>query len=381
MMAVAFTMLVSLPAWSQTATATPPPQPTEDERGYPDKPAMLEYVVRRGAETCPSIADFLVEVAIARDGRREQEFLPHDPADRDHALVRLTLERLAGGKLQGTLEHRPALGQPQRAPVVMVNSECEDLLEDLAFPASFYLPRIVRPTCEPPANGPTSPAPGPTAPRTLPAPPTPSPPAAPGCDPDAEGDAANDERCERLLGRLEKKYGRPVEFWLLGGGLMTLAYTSDPGPGVLIGATVQGRRWSVGIEAQATLPAPVRVSPMYDADVSTFVGLIVPCVRLGEAVRFVGCGVVGGGLYLSHDSEAPEPQVSLLAPTIRIGPRAGVEVPVGGRFTFFAWGEVSFAPIYQVLNYEPPPVSWSQSAASVFLSAGFSVRLGGQTEK
>lgn len=367
---------VGLVSSSASAQASGPP-PDAPEPEYPATPAMLQYVLKQGAEACPTEEDFRVEVAIVRDGRRDLEFLPFDAGDRERVLVRVTLERLPGGKLQGTIEHLPPPGTAARPPRVKVNSECEDLVRDLAFPASLFLPHLARPVCTP-AEPSAPPAPAPAAPP--PGPPCEAPAPKPACDPDKDGDAANDEACKRLLARLEPKYGRRVDFSLLGGGLMTLVYTSDPGPGLVIGAAVQGDRWSVAIEAQATLPAPVRVSPVYDADVSTFVGLVVPCVRLGKTVVFVGCGAVGAGMYLTYDSQAPAEVVTLTTWTVRIGPRAGLEVPLGDRFAFFAWGEVSFAPHIVVLDYSPPPVSWEQSVASVFLSAGFSVRLGGGSE-
>lgn len=360
-----------------TPAAAPPPWL------FPADPAMLEYVLEPGTESCRDAEHFRLELAIVRDARRDKEFWPFDLYDDERVLVRVTLSKTPAGKFQGVIEHLPPAGQVAAPEVVKVNSECKDLVRDLAFAAAAYLPFLERPKCTQPADAPCpAPAPSPIAPVSAPAaaPPVQLEPRAQGagCDPDKDGDEANDDACERLLARLRTKYGRPVEFWLLGGGLMTLAYTSDPGPGVMIGGALQGKRWSVGLEAQATLPAPVRVGPGLDSDVSTFVGLAVPCVRLGETVRFVGCGVVGAGAYLSYDAEDPVQAITQW--TVRIGPRAGVEVPLGEGFAFFAAGEVSFAPIFANLSYTPGP-TWVQSAASVFLSVGFSVRLGDRAER
>ncbi len=369
------------PAATMPPAASAPPSPPWV---FPAEPAMLEYVLGPGTESCRDEEHFRLELAIVRDARRDKEFLPFDLYDDERVLVRITLSTTPAGKFQGVVEHVPPAGQVAAPEVVKVNSECKDLVRDLAFAAAAYLPFLERPKCTQLADAPCpAPVPSPVAPAsaTAAAPPVQVEPRAQGaaCDPDKDGDEANDEACERLLARLRTKYGRPVEFWLLGGGLMTLVYTSDPGAGVVIGGAVQGKRWSVGLEAQVTLPAPVRVAPSRDADISSFVGLVVPCVRLGETVRFVGCGVVGGGAILSYDAE--NPVQSLSDWTVRLGPRAGVEVPLGDRFAFFASGEVSFAPVLQVLNYRPPLTSWVQSPASVFLSVGFSVRLGDRAER
>lgn len=349
---------------------------------YPDKPAMLEYAVAPGAEACPSEEDFRVEVAILRGGRRDQDFRPVDVYDEESALVRVTLERLTTGKFRGTIEHVPAPGKPARPPEVMVNSECEDLVRDLAFPATLMLPLLAPPAPPAPATSPPCAPSGSEAPPSLPPPPAPAPPTAnelpsvePVCDPRRRGDPVNDRACLALLSALQSVYGPPVDptVWLLGGGLMTLFYTSDPGAGLVLGVDVRSRRWSVAAEVQATLPAPVRAGPGLDADVSTFVGLIVPCVRFGETVRFVGCGVVGAGAYLSYDSQNATRWTDSY--TIRIGPRAGVEVPLDNRFAFFASGEVSFSPTPIRLRYGDAG-AWDTPVVSLFLSAGVSVRLG-----
>lgn len=339
---------------------------------FPEEPARLEYVRLPGAEGCPPEAAFHLEVEIVRHGAKG--FLPADVYDDETDLVRVIVERW-GGKYRGTIVHVPGGGRPAKAPQVRVNSECTDLVRDLASPASFFLPLEAEegcgecPECAAAPGGAAAPA------------------VAVGkeareerrCDPDGTG-PENDALCLALQAKLNRRYGRPVEpsVWLSAGGLLTLLYTSDPGPGFWLGGRVQGKHWSVGLEAQVTLPAPVRAgtSPNgqpRDFDVSTFVGLVVPCARLGETVVFVGCGVLGAGGYLTHDSQAPTDKGDFFE-TVRIGPRAGLEVPLGTRLSFFAYGEVSFAPILYVANYNGVE-RWVQSAASLFLSTGLSVRL------
>lgn len=330
---------------------------------------MLKYVRAPGAELCPGEEEFRLEVAVVRDARRDLEFLPFDVHHDGTVLVRVTLGRTAGGKFRGTIEHIPPAGQPKAPSEEKVNSECEDLVRDLAFPASFFLPFLRRVALDPspcPACPPAPPPPAPARPLVL----------RPACDPDRKGDQENDAACMELLVRLQSIYVPPVDptFWLTTGGLMTLVYTSDPGPGFSLGGDLRYERWSIALEAQVTLPAPVRVSALTDADVSTFVGLLVPCVRLGETVRFVGCGVIGAGAYLSYDTQ--HPIQAIIGETFRLGPRAGLEVPLGNRFTVFASGEVAFAPLLHQLDYLPDGGVWTQSPASVFLSAGVSFRLG-----
>ena len=347
---------------------------------------MLEYVLRPGTESCHDEEHFLLELAIHRDARRDGEFLPFDLYDDERVLVRVTVEKTAAGKFRGVVEHFPPPGQAKAPPVERVNSECRDLLRDVAFVASAYLPFLQRPACAPlevPAPAPVSAAqlpPGPVLAAVV----APSQAERPSsverdCDPAKEGDAANDAACERLLARLRTKYGRRVEFWLLGGGLMTLAYTSGPGGGFAIGGAVQGKHWSVGLEAQVTLPAFATTgAPGEDFDVSSFVGLVVPCARFGETVRFLGCGVLGGGAMLTWDAQATDYRETW-SPTVRLGPRLGLEVPLGQRFAILAYGEVSFAPIQKRITYTgagQPDRRWTQSPASVFLGAMFSVKLG-----
>lgn len=386
-------------AWAQEGPAAvasdpsslPPPAMPAAPWMFPAEPAMLEYVLRPGTESCRDEEHFRLELAIHRDARRDGEFLPFDLYDDERVLVRITVEKTAAGKFRGVVEHVPPPGQAKAPPVERVNSECRDLIRDVAFVASVYLPFLQRPACVPlevPAPA-TVPPPAPVSAAQLRPGPVLAVVVAPGqaerpspdeqdCDPAKEGDAANDAACERLLARLQTKYGRRVEFWLLGGGLMTLAYTSGPGGGFAVGGAAQGKHWSVGLEAQVTLPAYATTgAPDEDFDVSSFVGLVVPCARFGETVRFLGCGVLGGGAQLARDTQAPSDK-DAWGPAVRLGPRLGLEVPLGNRFAIQAYGEVSFAPVPFRITYKgagEPDRRWTQSPASVFLGAMFSVKL------
>jgi hypothetical protein len=351
-------------------------------QGFPKEAARLEYERRPAAASCPDEAAFRQEVAILRHAR--DDFLPADPYDEQTVVVRITLDR-AGGRYRGTLTHVPPAGTPAEAPKVAVNSECEDLLRDLAFLATFFLPFLktpqatVGPVCPvcPACAAPAEPVPVPAR-SPSPAPAEPSPFDPPRCDPEKIGDGANDQACKEMLARLKAKYGPPVEpaFWLSTGGLLTLAYTSEPGPGFSLGADARGRYWSVGVEAQVTFPAQATTGfADEDFDASTFVGMLVPCARWNsEKVHLFGCGALGAGGYLTYDSQAPG-RPDRIGPTIRIGPRLGLELPFGDRFAAYLFGEVSFAPIFKRVTYYETGRQWVQNPASVFLGAGFSVKL------
>lgn len=343
-------------------------------QGFPDEPAILEYEKRPGAEECPGEEYFRDLVELQRR-TRDKEFLRPDPYDDASVVVRVTLER-ADGKFRGTITHLPPAGAEAEEPKVYVNSECVDLLRDLAFPASFFLPFVPFPP--PPASGPAAPQ---LPPVRCPACPPPAPPPR-ACDPQRKGDPDNDRACLALLATLGSIYGPRMDpsFWLGGGPLMTLLFTSDPGPGFFLTGILQGRHWSVGVEAQVTLPAPIRVDTPgggADFDRSSFVGLLVPCGRVGEQVRFVGCAVLGAGAVISYDSQAPTLKTGV-SEAFRLGPRAGVEVLLGDpkrpRVSLFAMGDLGFAPITADIAYNGVPV-YKQNVASLFLSVGASFRL------
>lgn len=339
---------------------------------FPDKPARLVYERLPSAAACPDEEAFRVYLEFVRHGR-DNEFLPPDPTDKSTPVVRITLSRV-GGKYRGVLKHEPPPGTPAQPPEEKVNSECEDLVRDLAFPAAFFLPWSED---EHHKHENEEPPPRPACPA-CPTCPAPQPPVF-VCDPRRKGDPANDKACKSLLSELKIVYGDRVDpqFWLSAGGLLTLAYTSDPGGGFSLGADVRAKHWSVGLEAQVTLPAFVRLGEQAGVplgfDISTFVGMVVPCARFGETVQFVGCGAIGAGGMLTYDSLSVK-DPSRLDLTIRLGPRAGVEVPFADRFAFYTYGEVSFAPLIRSGGFVTGE-RWVQSAASVFLGAGFSVRL------
>ena len=344
-------------------------------QGFPAEPAILEYERVAGAEECPG-EDYFRDLIDLQRHTREKEFLRPDPYDDTSVVVRVTLER-AGGKFRGTITHLPPAGTKAEDPKVYVNSECVDLLRDLAFPASFFLPFV--PFRPPAASCPAAPEP-PPAPRPACSAPPPAP--RPACDPGHRGDPDNDRACLALLAVLSSSYGPRMDpsFWLGGGPLMTLLFTSDPGPGFFLTGILQGRHWSVGVEAQVTLPAPVRVDTATgpaDFDWSSFVGLVVPCGRVGERVRFVGCAVLGAGALIGYDSQAPTLKTTSNE-TFRLGPRAGVEVLLGDpkrpRVSLFAMGDLAFAPLQLGIRYNGEPV-YLQNVASLFLSVGASFRL------
>ncbi len=197
-------------------------------------------------------------------------------------------------------------------------------------------------------------------------------------------DAEHEERvaAEKAL-RAEMKRRRfgPMDltYALSAGALITANLTPDVGPGVWLGGEVRAGPLSVGLELRAVLPSRVQVGP-YDADLSNYVALVVPC---GRYSYFFGCAVAGGGFAMGYDSNAPGGTFSPSGSMLQLGARLGAEVPFAeNRFAARAWGEVLYSTPHVSLGYDTvngvPTYNWDRPDVSAFFGLGLVVKFGNE---
>lgn len=174
--------------------------------------------------------------------------------------------------------------------------------------------------------------------------------------------------------------------------LMAAGFSDNVGPAFGLG--LEGRAvppaWdgvglSLGLEFRALPPGRVTLHEPIDStkptvpvgvDVSTWAGVLVPCVRFAR--YFSGC-VVGqlGALVEKGPVEVTSGW------TGAFGPRLGVEIPFAKRFAIVGIGELLFNPYRHSLTFKGPApndpqgppanVIWYEPAVSGLLGAGLAV--------
>jgi hypothetical protein len=272
--------------------------------------------------------------------------------------IRVSLERHAPQYRASTVvEHADGTRTPPE-------EEDRPTCRDAARGASETAYLIVKPFGVPPQTEPAAP------PDPAPPAPAPSPPPAPA----ASGPAPPLTR--PVDPPPSPTNNMDVTIALSASALITAGYTANVGPAFQIGGQVRGSRFSLGLELRGVLPGVVyareradpksQVNPTPVAfDLSQLSALLVPCVRF--ATYFSGCGVVQGGLVITQD------QITAVYPQFSIGPRFGVEVPLGERLALFGFGEALFAPHDVFQGYREANVVWHQSIVSGFFGAGLSI--------
>jgi hypothetical protein len=191
--------------------------------------------------------------------------------------------------------------------------------------------------------------------------------------------AALERRVEALQKEVDDRTVRFMDltYALSTGVLITANLTPNVGPGVWLGGELRAGPLSIGLELRSVLPSRVVVGP-YDADLSQYVGFVVPC---GRYSYFFGCVVAGAGAEVAHDSNGPSGPREAVDPLLQLGGRLGAELPfAANRLAVRAWGEVLWSTPSVDLHYgtegKPSYVRWDRPDVSAFFGAGLVVKLG-----
>lgn len=232
-------------------------------------------------------------------------------------------------------------GQPD---VVVVQDGRGGDFPDIALFVPGWMPGVfgVLPTSPPAPPPPAPPAPAPAYPVTQVEP----------CDA-ADNLPMSVDVCNAL--RIRWRRMDPT-LGLVAGGLLSLGFTPDVGPGFFVGGEAHWRRqgqvedwgFQVGAEARFVMPTYGGTSRNGELDISiTLMELAVaPCVRYKWAL---GCAVVSPGMTLAGGTLTETPETKDEGPQplfmLGIGPRLGVDIPVAERFGIRLFGEVRFAPL------------------------------------
>lgn len=215
-------------------------------------------------------------------------------------------------------------------------------------------------------------------------------PVCPACQPPrpAPCDAADDlpmsvDLCNAL--RIRWRRMDPT-LGLVAGGLLSLGFTPDVGPGFFLGGEAHWRRqgevqdWGFQVGAEARFVMPTYAGSTLDKKEHITITLmelaVAPCVRykwaLGCAVVSPGMALGGGSLFEVPENQGLGPQVLFV---MGVGPRLGVDIPVAERFGIRVFGELRFGPL-------PPTgfavngirVIWDEPKVSGFLGIAAAYR-------
>lgn len=359
-----FLRIVVVPALLLAVFATAGPARAQ-EKGAP----RLSFSAPPG---CGSEAAFRDTVAIFFGGA--------DPFDsKAPGVVRVTFTKIPGG-YRGAVQYTPPNGAPWPTEE-KVGPLCELIYHSVARVASMHVP-------DPPPKG----APAETQ-RA----------------PDSTQSEQVDESPVRITSKGLGSWAPPamarenlqgsnpspaprkkvdLAIGLSGFVLMSAGYAADVTPGFQLGAELRSVHeetdvFRMGFEFRGLLPGraiarepvdPAKATSPREFDLSQMSVLLVPCLRWKY---LVGCGVTEGGMMILQD------KLGLgVRPTVRFGPRLGLEVPFAERFAVRAFGEVLFAAVNSGFGYKDPSVPggdapnvvWNESIASGFFGAGLSVK-------
>lgn len=320
----------------------------------------LEY--RRGPSTlsCPD------EAALRERAADAFEFRDPFVAPGVAAAARMRVELTRDTRhYRGTIRILDAAGEVT-AVATEQHVDCDALVWVLAHRIALALLRKPPPAPpSPPPPAPSAPPPAPSAPppaATL-SPPAPAP-ASPACN----------ERCLNDLSRrisAPRVRLSPYSVSIGAGGLVTAGLTIDEGAGAWVSAALQGSWFSLGVEARGTLPAKAAIlEGGRHSDLSTLSGVAAPCLRW----KFLfGCAFVEVGVLVYQPAYASPPMVKSL---IAVGPRVGVEMPLGQGISFRAFGDLTVRPMAPTFTsrlgrwYSSHTVSWDMPTANVIAGMG-----------
>jgi hypothetical protein len=330
-------------ATSTTTAAAPKVDPTRARAGA----TRLVYVRKSGAERCP-------DEEVLRF-RTVGGFGQLDPFVKNGTDAPWTLRVVLSPEGKGfaaEMSHLDASGEPVDGTTVRY-----DNCDGLVWAAAYEMTLAIGPFPSPPPACPACPA--------CPKPPAPPPPE-PRCD------AACMQKVEKALC---EKYGRCMDLTLavMAGGLMSAGLTLEVGPGAWLGFEVKRDWFSIGVEVRGMFPAAAQryfASPP-NSDFFSFSGLLVPCARWKW---LFGCAFVEAGSFVFTIPGGSKGDYSNLL--LSVGPRAGVDVPIGAGFSGRAFADLAIRPylpgvtVTDLNDPDQPTLEWRLPLASGFFGLG-----------
>lgn len=173
---------------------------------------------------------------------------------------------------------------------------------------------------------------------------------------------------------------------LVAGGLLSLGFTADVGPGFFLGGEAHWRReedwgFQVGAEARLVIPTKAGFAPtnpgvsQADArlDLMVLELAVVPCARYKWVL---GCVFIAPGMTLDFGplTETPEWGGPGSGPTFLfgVGPRLAADIPLTERFGVRAFADLRFNPGLPPTTYTVNKLYkvWEEPVVSGFLGLG-----------
>jgi len=312
----------------------------------------LEYHRGKGATACPDEAAFRERAADSFEF--DDPFVPPGASATSHMRVEITRE---GGVFRGTLSVVDASGAAL-ASSAEEHVDCDALVWVLGHRVALAVFRKPQVVSAPP------PAPAPAAPEKPAPPPPPQYVLVPACD----------EHCiENIVRRVAARTGPWIDFsvTLMAGGLLTAGWSEDVGPGAWLGFQVRHQWFSMGLEARALFPAKtLTFGENITSNVATFSGLLLPCAHW--RVIF-GCAFFEVGSYIFT---VPGRKPAVTDTVLSVGPRAGIDIPIGAGFTVRGFADLAihpYAPVFGVLltpDPDGPKAQWQTRIVSGFFGLG-----------
>jgi hypothetical protein len=281
----------------------------------------LDYRRSKGAEACPDEEELRLRSGAFFD---DEDPFVESGVDAP-GKVSIVISR-AGGLYRGEIRLQV---KGEAAGVTRVEgASCSDVVWTLAQAVHLIV-----------ARKPAAPCPVCPACKTCPAPPPPAPPV-----------RVIEQRCdaaceENVKKKLCAQYGRCMgpTLSLMGGGLITLGWTLNVGPGLWLGGQVGWENFTIGVEARGMFPESMArsVDGGTLSDLVSFSGLVVPCARW--KVLF-GCAFVEAGnmIYTAPGRSDGKGDLSLFL--FALGPRAGVDIPIAGGFSIRGFADLAIHP-------------------------------------
>jgi hypothetical protein len=178
-------------------------------------------------------------------------------------------------------------------------------------------------------------------------------------------------------------------FGVLVGGALSLGFTADVGPGLFLGGEAHWRRkeeWGfhLGLESRFFFPTKGGINTSGEVlDVTLLDFALVPCARYKWVL---GCALLDAGVTFASGEALAGPEVEDrgLRPLFMLGmgPRLGVEIPLGDHVGIRAFADLRFSPLpptgyYTRIVGAPLPEgyrTWEHPPVSGFLGVGVSFR-------
>jgi hypothetical protein len=308
----------------------------------------LSYVRGKGAELCPDETAFRNRVLDLFDFA--DPFVA--PGAAATFQIRVEIARTPARLFQATITLADASGKALGAPSSDRHPDCDALVFRLAHAMGVTLLRRPGPGSAPPAAGPACGEGAPPEPRVI-----------HDCD----------AKCiEKIKDDLCAQYGLcmdPTVLTVMAGGIATVGWTLEVGPGAMLGAEVRRDWLSFGLEARGFFPAAAQryyASPP-NSDLVSFSGLFVPCARWKWVL---GCAFIEAGAFVFTVPYGSKGDYSNLL--LRFGPRLGADVPIGRGFSLRAYADLAIHPIrhgYDVTDLNDPAKTvrvWQEPRVSGF---------------